>query len=269
MEVSGLRLHYGVWGATEASPLILLHGAAANSHWWDWVAPALSPAFRVLALDFPGHGKSGWPRPARYDMNDFLQAVIGFLNALGRSPVHLAGHSLGGKIAMLVAAKYPRRVQSLVIVDVTPSVSPYARALLRQVAARPSRRFGSAEAAARAFRLMPSETVAEPRRLRALALRSVRHCGHGRWSIGPDPEFFARFAVRKMWSSLGRIRCPTLILRAAESTVLDRQTGQEMQQRLCCGVLREIAHSHHHLIVERPTKVAKAIGDFLKETCKR
>src|SRR5574341_2451673 len=81
--VGGLRLHYAAWGPRAAPPLLLLHGGGANAHWWDWVAPELAGSFRVLALDFPGHGRSGWPRPPRYRMGDFVGAVVDFAQAMG------------------------------------------------------------------------------------------------------------------------------------------------------------------------------------------
>jgi len=240
VRVGGLRLHYAAWGPRGAPPLILLHGGAANSHWWDWVAPELAGAFRVLALDFPGHGKSEWPRPPRYRMHDFVRAVVGFADGLGIGHLDLVGHSMGGKVAMLTGAWHPRRARSLVVVDGAPDVSADGLAEMRQIGARPLRRFLSRQAAARAFRLIPPETVARPARLRTLATRSTRHRGHGRWSIGPDREFFARVIPQVAWPLLPRIACPTLILRAERSSILGRQTAQAMRRAIPHATLCEI-----------------------------
>jgi pimeloyl-ACP methyl ester carboxylesterase len=260
--VGGLRLHYAAWGPKGAPALILLHGGAANSHWWDWVGPRLAGRFRLLALDFPGHGKSEWPRPPRYRMEDLVRAVVGFADGLGAGPLDLVGHSLGGKVALLAASRHPRRVRSLVVVDATPDISADGLAEMRQIGARPSRRFASRHAAARTFRLIPPETVAPPARLRALALYATRHRGHGRWSIGPDREFFSRIVPLVAWSLLPRIGCPTLILRAERSSILDRRTAVAMRRALPRSTLREIPETCHHLILERPGEVARAIRDF-------
>jgi pimeloyl-ACP methyl ester carboxylesterase len=261
--VGGLRLHYAAWGPKGAPPLILLHGGAANSHWWDWVCPRMAGRFRLLALDFPGHGKSEWPRPPRYRMEDLVRAVVSFADGLGMGPLDLVGHSLGGKVAMLAASWHPRRVRSLVIVDATPDISADGLAEMRQIGARPPRRVVSRHAAARTFRLIPPETVAPPARLRALALHSARHRGHGRWSIGPDREFFSRIVPLVAWPLLPRIGCPTLILRAERSSILDRRTAVAMRRALPRSTLREIPETCHHLILERPGEVARAIRDFL------
>ena len=121
----------------------------------------MAGAFRVLALDFPGHGKSEWPRPPRYRMHDFVRAVVGFADGLGIGHLDLVGHSMGGKVAMLTGAWHPRRARSLVVVDGTPDVSADGLAEIRQIGARPLRRFLSRQAAARAFRLIPHATLCE------------------------------------------------------------------------------------------------------------
>ena len=59
LEVEGRKLHYLDWGGeSDKRTFVLLHGGAAHAHWWDGVAPMLTPYGRVLALDFRGHGRS-------------------------------------------------------------------------------------------------------------------------------------------------------------------------------------------------------------------
>lgn len=261
--VGGVRLHYAAWGPRAAPPLLLLHGGAANTHWWDWLAPELAGSFRVLALDFPGHGRSDWPRPPRYRMGDFVAAVVGFAEAMGLPRLDLVGHSMGGKVGMLVAAKHPRRVQRLVILDATPDVSADGLAEMRQISTRPMRLFPSRTAAARAFRLIPRETVAPAARLRALATRSTRHRGHGRWSIGPDREFFGRVVPQVAWPVLPRILCPTLIVRAERSSILTRHTAEALRRAIPRATLHEVPDTCHHLVFERPAEVGRRVRDFL------
>ena len=262
-QVGNLRLHYAAWGPKNAPPVLLLHGGAANTHWWDWVAPELAGSFRVLALDFPGHGQSMWPRPPRYRMQDFVAAVVGFGKSLGIRRLDLVGHSMGGKVGMLVAAGHARLVNHLVIVDATPEVSADGLAEMRQIGTRPLRLFPARQVAARAFRLIPRETVAAPGRLRALATRSVWHRGRGRWSIGPDREFFGRVVPQVAWPVLPRIRCPALILRAERSSILPRQTAARMREAIPHASLLEVPDTCHHLTLERPRWVAGEIRRFL------
>ncbi|MBI2115934.1 MAG: alpha/beta hydrolase [candidate division NC10 bacterium] len=170
---------------------------------------------------------------------------------------------MGGKVAMLVAATHPRRVRSLVILDATPDVSADGLVEMRQIGTRPMRLFPSRPAAARAFRLIPRETVAPAARLRALAARSTRHRGHGRWSIGPDREFFGRVVPQVAWPLLPRIGCPTLILRAERSSILSPQTAEKLRRAIPGATLHEVPDTCHHLVFERPAEVGRAIRAFL------
>jgi pimeloyl-ACP methyl ester carboxylesterase len=261
--VGPLTLHYAAWGPAAGQPILLLHGGGANTHWWDWLAPKLATPFRVLALDFPGHGQSAWPRPPRYRLADFVAAVQGFIEALGIRQPDLVGHSMGGKVGMLLAARQASRLRSLVIVDATPDVAADGLAEMRRISLRPMRLFPSRQAAAGAFRLIPPETVASPAFLRTLALRSTRHRGHGRWSIGPDREFFRRVTPRVAWPVLSAIRCPTLILRAERSAILPRRTAVAMSRAIPNATLLEIPGTCHHLVFERPELLGQAIRRFL------
>ncbi|HSB68009.1 MAG TPA: alpha/beta hydrolase [Candidatus Methylomirabilis sp.] len=263
VEVNGLRLHLGVWGPGASPPVLLLHGGAANTHWWDWLAPELAGPFRVFALDFPGHGRSAWPRPARYLMADFVAAAAGAADALELRRPHMVGHSMGGKVAMLLAASCPQRLGRLVLVDATPAISFQALSEMRRIGARPQRLLPSRREAARAFRLIPPETGAPRTRLQALALRSTRHRGHGRFCIGPDREFFSRIVPQVAWPVLSHISCPTLILRAERSSILSRRTAETMRRVIPGAELRQVPGTYHHLVLERPEEVGRAIRDFL------
>ena len=164
---------------------------------------------------------------------------------------------------MLVAAGPARLVDHLVIVDATPEVSADGLAEMRNIATRPLRLFPSRQMAARAFRLIPRESVTAPGRLRALATRSAWHRGGGRWSIGPDREFFGRVVPQVAWPVLPRIRCPALILRAERSSVLSPQTAARMREAIPHASLLEVADACHHLTLERPRRVAGEIRRFL------
>jgi pimeloyl-ACP methyl ester carboxylesterase len=196
-------------------------------------------------------------------MQDFAAAVAGFAEALGIRRLDLAGHSMGGKVGMLLAARRPRLVNRLVIVDATPDVAADGLAEMRRIATRPLRLHPTRRMAALSFRLIPPETVASPARLRTLAARSAWRRGRGRWGIGPDREFFGRVIPQVAWPVLPRIHCPTLILRAERSSILSRQAAAKMQAAIPRASLLEVPGTCHHLTLERPRWVAIAIRRFL------
>ncbi len=115
--VGGGSLRYLKLGELEpgAPPLILLHGFGGDLNNWLFNSEALSAARTVYALDLPGHGESS------RDVGDgsisaFASAVAGFMDALAIPSAHLAGHSLGGAIALHIALSEPTRVASLSLI---------------------------------------------------------------------------------------------------------------------------------------------------------
>jgi len=69
-----MRLHIARWDGS-GTPILLLHGMAANTHWWDPVVPHLSARFKPFALDFHGHGDSEWLAGAHYSTELFVQDI--------------------------------------------------------------------------------------------------------------------------------------------------------------------------------------------------
>ena len=73
--VGGVQLYYHEWGHPTAPSLVLLHGGAAQAHWWDHLAPALAEQYHVVAPDLRGHGDSSWVSPPAYEIEDYVGDV--------------------------------------------------------------------------------------------------------------------------------------------------------------------------------------------------
>ncbi|GAA4562344.1 alpha/beta fold hydrolase [Planotetraspora kaengkrachanensis] len=114
-DVNGIRLAYGTAGDHGAPPVVLLHGRGFDHTDWEAVAGGLAGAWRVLAPDLRGHGRSEWP--GSYRLEAMRDDVIGLLEGLG-TPATLIGHSLGGLVACLVAQERPAMVGRLILEDV-------------------------------------------------------------------------------------------------------------------------------------------------------
>lgn len=95
---------------------VLLPGTGDTARTWDTVAHALSGDRDVVALSLRGHGDSDWP--GTYAIELMATDVEHALTGLGHDPVDLVGHSLGGLVALLVAARRPRLVRRVVLEDV-------------------------------------------------------------------------------------------------------------------------------------------------------
>ncbi|MGW7416831.1 alpha/beta fold hydrolase, partial [Streptomyces sp. NPDC054863] len=114
----GNRIAYRTWGDPAAPPVVLLHGRSSDSTGWTDVAQALAATRRVYAPDSRGHGLSDWP--GGYGYGQLIQDVRDFLHALGLDRVALVGHSMGGAVALQVAAAEPDRVGRLLLEDPLP-----------------------------------------------------------------------------------------------------------------------------------------------------
>jgi len=97
---------------------VFLHGLFGQGRNFATIARGLVPEARSLLVDLPNHGRSGWTEDV--DLVDMADDVAATVRERARTPVALVGHSLGGKVAMLLALRRPELVERLVVVDISP-----------------------------------------------------------------------------------------------------------------------------------------------------
>lgn len=113
--IGGHRIHYIAGG--EGPPLLLIHGVASKSSDWADILPELTKSHRVYALDLLGHGESDRPVDSDYSITTHAEKVLGLMDHLKLQKPDIMGVSMGGWIAMKLAAQHPERVQRLVLVS--------------------------------------------------------------------------------------------------------------------------------------------------------
>lgn len=102
----------------DGPPLVLLHGMLGSSRNWQTAGRELAARYRVYALDLRNHG--GSPHASEMTYPAMAADVLAWLDANGLSRTALLGHSMGGKVAMLLACRHPGRIGRLVVVDIVP-----------------------------------------------------------------------------------------------------------------------------------------------------
>jgi pyruvate dehydrogenase E2 component (dihydrolipoamide acetyltransferase) len=120
-DVGGRKVSYAGAAAPESQDgdvILLVHGYGGDRNSWLFLQEPLAAKYRVYALDLPGHGTSA------KDVGDgtlgvLADAVAGVLDALGADRAHLVGHSMGGAVALAVAARDPGRIASLTLIAPT------------------------------------------------------------------------------------------------------------------------------------------------------
>lgn len=112
--VGDFRFHSVHAGA--GAPVVLLHGLSGSHRWWRYTLPALSREYRVHVPELIGFGGSR-PAVVQPEIRRMAELLVAWLDALAVERAHLIGHSMGGQISIHVAARWPDRVERLVLVS--------------------------------------------------------------------------------------------------------------------------------------------------------
>ena len=118
MKVNGLNIHYTDWGNPHLPHMFLAHGAVANAVYWDLVAPAFHDKYHIVAVTARGRSKSDYAPDGKYGTEEYVQDFRELTVGLGLDKIIYVGQSMGGKIGMTYAAKYPEQVERMILVDI-------------------------------------------------------------------------------------------------------------------------------------------------------
>lgn len=113
-------------GPRGAPVLVLIHGLAGSTRWWDRLVPSLT-SYRVIRIDLLGHGQSAKPVGDGYAVTDQGRRVGAALDRLGVKHAMVVGHSTGGWVATALAEQRPELVTALALIDTGPASTPSSR----------------------------------------------------------------------------------------------------------------------------------------------
>ena len=233
------RIAYYEWGrADNPRVLVCVHGLGRCARDFDNLARAMSVHYRVVCPDVAGRGDSEWlADPMLYGVAQYVADMVTLIARLDVEQVHWVGTSMGGLIGMALAAQKETPITRLVLNEAGPVVSKVS---LERIATY----FGkvpplpSFEAAEQLVRLVSApfgpHTDAEWRFLTEVV---VRRNADGTWRMHYDPriaEPFRQLITDKdveTWPVYDAVRCPTLLIRGAQSDLLSRDTAEQMTQR--------------------------------------
>lgn len=121
VRVSDVDFHVEDYGT--GRPLVLLHGFTGSSASWTAIGDEFAGRYRVIAIDLIGHGATSAPvDPARYAFDRALDDLIAIADQLSVARASWLGYSMGGRLALGVALRYPRRVSSLILESATAGI---------------------------------------------------------------------------------------------------------------------------------------------------
>ena len=267
----GLRLYSRVYAAAADSPVVLcLHGLMRNSRDFGALAAQLAARYRVIVPDVRGRGFSARdPNFNNYQIPVYLQDVLTLLAGLGAARVSIIGTSMGGLMAMLLAATHPKLVSRIVLNDVGPQVDPAGLERIRGYAgkAAPVRSWPEALAQLRADYAAAWPNLSDAR-WDEIARLSYRANAQGVPEVDADPlireplksSAAAAPDLWPLWRSLARV--PILVIRGAHSDILSVTTLARMQRERPGLEVLTVANRGHAPLLDEPGCVA-AIERFL------
>ena len=267
----GLRLYSRVYeGPAGAASVLCLHGLTRNSRDFEDLAPHLQRRARVIVPDVRGRGRSARdPNPQNYQPAIYLQDIIGLLDAVGARRVTVIGTSMGGMLAMMMAAGYRDRVAAIVLNDMGPEVDPVGLERIKGYAGRlpPPRSWDDAIAQTKSmFGAAWPNLSAE--RWASLARRGYRQDENGAVTVDADPMIgemlrAAPAATATLWPFWTALRgIPMLAILGAQSDILSAATFAKMKAENPELVQLEVAQRGHVPLLDEPECV-ETIDAFL------
>lgn len=269
----GLRVHARDYPNDRAALTVLcLHGLTRNAADFEELAAHLGDRYRVVVMEQRGRGESDWdPTPANYHLGSYVADVAALLAQLGLERVAVVGTSMGGLMAMTLAAAAPEHYAGLVINDIGPVVEASGLARIRGYVGRGGAvsSWDEAVAATRANNDSAFPGLSEAAWL-AFARRLYRERPDGALEPAYDPAIAepmnaseAAAVPPDLWELFdGLAGVPMLIVRGALSDILSAATVAEMTRRHPGAVAVEIADRGHAPMLTEPPALA-AIDDFL------
>ncbi|HEY8206676.1 MAG TPA: alpha/beta hydrolase [Myxococcaceae bacterium] len=255
---NGITLHYQSEG--RGPPVVLVSGLSYGLWTWRWVAPLLSPRYRVIRLDNRGVDGSDKP-PGPYTTAQMAQDVLGLMDALELPPCFLAGISLGGFIVQEAALARPEKVARLALVATSfggrNSLPPTPAAM----EAMTNREGGSRAVAERALKVNVSPGFAGRHPDRVAEYFRYRD------PVGVTGESYkAQLMAGGAHDSEARVsslKMPVLILHGDQDLVVPPGNAALMKARIPHAEVKMLPGAGHILPMDRPEEVAQALDYFL------
>lgn len=264
--VDGVRIRVAEHGPADAPPLLLLHGLGTTSALWSDVARDLEHRYRCLLPDLVGAGGSESPADrAAYPLTAQASRMLGLLDALDVRRCAVAGHDIGGSVAVHVAALAPERVGALALLSATvhaemwpvPAALPYLVPGLRRLALT-------------GLGALPSVGVRVLRRTMGTALPDETLRRWLRPMTTPDGArgtlaLFRAVDLAPTEAALGLLSgTRTLVLWGEQDRLHDLAYGRRVAAALPRSVWVPV-HGGHLLPAERPERVAEELHAFLAD----
>ncbi|MBO0611971.1 MAG: hypothetical protein RL122_402 [Pseudomonadota bacterium] len=254
-------LNYRLFGdlSSSAAPLVVLHGLLGSLDNWHTFARGQAGKRTVLAIDLRNHGDS--PHVAGMSYRQMVDDVVAVLDTLAIPECYLMGHSMGGKVAMMLALQHPSRVRRLLVVDIAPKAyPPRHQALLHAMVGMPLGELSSRKQADEWL----SATVKHPFE-RGFLLKNLGRKTEGQfyWQCNL-PEIARHYLKISGFPTTDAVYpAPTLFIRGGQSDYVADTDLPMIRQAFPAAELVTVAAAGHLPHVQTPAEFTVLVEAFL------
>lgn len=250
--INGSPANYKTFG--EGKPVLILHGWGGKSDSWISVGELLAESgFKAIIPDLPGFGKSEEPKTS-WTVDDYFKFAEKFTAILGLEKFHLLGHSFGGGLSLMYAARNREKVQSLTLCD--SAVIRKERLSFRQAAAK------KMALAKKVFVKLPFFATILP--LGQKIVYKIAGVQDYRLATPVMKETFNKIIAQDLQKYAALVAIPVLIVwgeKDKTTPVEDAYTLQHLMPGSSLKIVENAAHNPHR---QNPEKLVKIIVDFIK-----
>ncbi len=264
-------------------PALYVHGLGGSSQNWSALMPLLDGVVHSEAVDLPGFGDSPPPDDGDYSITGHARAVVRYLDASGRGPVHLFGNSLGGAVVTRVAAARPDLVRTLTLVSpALPEIRVQRTALPTGLLALPGvvrlfNRLTREWTAEQRVRGVTALCYGDPGRVSEEGFRNAVEEMERRLRLPYFWDAMARSArgivnaytlggQHALWRQAERVLAPTLLVYGGRDQLVGYRMAQRAARAFRDSRLVTLPDAGHVAMMEYPETVATAFREFLADT---
>lgn len=260
MRVNGATIAYEESGSGQET-IVFAHGLLWDGYMFHKQIAALRDRYRCVTLDFRGQGKSEVTRDG-YDMDTLTLDAAQLIERLGYAPVHFAGLSMGGFVAMRLAARRPELIRSLILMETSAEPEPTQNIPKYRMFYRVARIFGPGAVASRVMPIMFGQKfMSDPARAAEREEWRRRASANHRVGIGRATE--GVISRKGITEEISKITAPTLIVVGDQDVATVPARAQRIHELIPGSRLVVIPGAGHTSSIEEPEAVTAAIESFL------
>lgn len=238
--IGDVLVNYQERGRSKKGTIVILHGWGRSSRDWEQVADFLSTNYRVVLVDLPGFGSTIFPPGAVFTIYDYVEFVVAFLKKLKIARPILIGHSLGGRIGIILGTR--KILKRLILVDAA-GIEERTFTTKLKISIYKTAKF-----------LLPHPLLLKVQGM--LGSTDYR-------DAGPMRKTFIKIVNEKLYKFLDKVRVPTLLIWGEKDDVIEVKYGKVMRETIPGSHLRIVWGAGHHPHLAKPREFLEILKEQL------